>query len=120
MGAKLSWLVHTPVHDFLLPGLFLLVAYGIGGIVLIAGLLSRRSPGGLGRVDRALGSHWSWTGSIVFGAVLVLWIVYELFVLPETMILQPILIGVGLAIAGTPLLPSMRRWFAVTGGERAR
>ena len=58
--------------------------------------------------------------SIVFGAVLVLWIVYELFVLPETLILQPILIGVGLAIAGIPLLPSMRHWFAITGDERAR
>ncbi len=38
LGAKLSWLDRSPVSDFLLPGLFLLVTYGIGGLALIAGL----------------------------------------------------------------------------------
>jgi hypothetical protein len=113
LGAKLTWLEHTPVRDFLLPGMFLLVVYGIGGMMLMAGLIWRPSPGPLRRVDHVLGQHWAWVGSVVFGAVLVLWIVYELFVLPDTMILQPVLITIGLAIAGLPFLPSVRRWYAV-------
>jgi hypothetical protein len=113
LGAKLSWLVHTPVKDFFLPGLFLLIAFGIGGLVLMAGAIWHFSPGPLRRLDRALGYHWSWAGSIALGSVLVMWIVYELFVLPETTFLQPVLIAIGLLIAGLPLLPSMRRWYSV-------
>jgi hypothetical protein len=113
LGAKLSWLARTPVNDFLLPGLFLLGVYGIGGLILIAGLITRGAPGPLRSLDRAWGYHWAWVGSIAFGATLVLWIVYELLVMPEAMFLQPVLIVVGLGISGLPLLPSLRRWFTV-------
>ena len=113
LGAKLSWLDHTPVSDFLLPGLFLLVVYGIGGLALMAGLIWRVSPGPLHRLDRKLGRHWAWAGSIALGLVLVLWIAYELVVMPETTFLQPLLIVIGLSIAGLPFLPSLRCWFAV-------
>jgi hypothetical protein len=112
LGAKLSWLEHTPVSDFLLPGLFLLVVYGVGGLVLMAGLIRRSSPGPLHRVDQALGHHWAWAGAIALGMLLVIWIAYELAVIPETTFLQPALIVIGLFIAGLPLLPSLRRWFA--------
>ena len=44
LGAKLSWLEQTPVSDFLLPGLFLLVVYGIGSAILMAGLTWRFPP----------------------------------------------------------------------------
>jgi hypothetical protein len=113
LGAKLSWLEHTPVKDFLLPGVFLLGVYGIGGLVLIAGLIWRPSPGPLRRLDGALGCHWARVGSIAFGVALVLWIAYEFVVLPDTMILQPILMGIGLAISALPFLSSLRRWYAV-------
>ena len=112
LGAKLTWLDRTPVSDFRLPGLFLLVVYGIGALAVIAGLMMKSSPGPLARLDRILGYHWSWAGSIALGAGLVLWIAYELVVMPETTFLQPALIVIGLLIAGIPFLPSMRHWYA--------
>jgi hypothetical protein len=113
LRAELSWLEQTPATDFFLPGLFLLGVYGVGGTVLIVGLIRRPSPGVLGRLDARLGYHWSWAGSIVFGAVLILWIAYELIVMPEQIWIQPALMTAGLAIAGIPLTASMRRWYAV-------
>jgi hypothetical protein len=113
LGAKLSWLEHTPVSDFLLPGLFLLIVYGVGGLVLMAGLIWRPSPGPLRRLDRALDYHWAWVGSIVVGLVLALWIVYELLVMPETTWLQPALMAIGLLIAGVPFVPSIRRRYVI-------
>jgi hypothetical protein len=113
LGARLSWLDRTPVSDFLLPGLFLLAVYGLGGLLLIGGLIWRFSPGPMRRLDRALGHHWAWAGSIALGSVLVAWIVYELIVMPATMILQPILIIVGLAIASVPLLHPLRSWYRI-------
>ncbi len=115
LGAKLSWLERTPVSDFLWPGVFLTVVFGLGGLALIAGLVWRISPGPLARIDRLMGRDWAWVGTIAIGALLVLWIVYELLVMPEIAWLQPFLLAVGLAIAGIPLLPSLRDRYAVPG-----
>lgn len=112
LGAKLSWLQKTPVHDFFLPGLFLLGVYGIGSLLLMAGLAWRWSPGPVPRLDTGLGHHWAWFGAIGQGAALVVWILYEFVVLPNQMLLQPILIGVGLLIVVLALMPSMRRFYA--------
>jgi len=112
LGAKLSWLRKTPVDDFFLPGLFLLGVYGIGSLLLMAGLAWRWSPRPLRRLNAGLGHHWAWIGAIGQGAALVTWILYEFVVLPDQMLLQPILIGVGLLMVVLALMPSMRRFYA--------
>ena len=110
IGARLSWLDQTPVSDFLLPGLFLLVVYGLVPLLLMCGLVWRFSPGFLRRVNGRIGYQWSWAGTIAVGSVLMIWIVYEFTVLPERMVLQPILLAVGALMVAIPLLPSMRRF----------
>jgi hypothetical protein len=117
LGAELSWLQMTPVHDFLLPGLFLLCVYGIGSLLLMAGLAWRWSPGPVRRLNAGLGHHWAWIGAIGQGATLVTWILYEFVVLPDQMLLQPILIGVGLLMVVLALMPSMRRFYATGAGD---
>jgi hypothetical protein len=109
IGARLSWLDQTPVSNFLLPGLFLLVVYGLVPWLLMCGLVWRFSPGFLRRVNGRIGYQWSWAGTIAVGSVLMIWIVYEFTVLPERMVLQPILLAVGALMVAIPLLPSMRR-----------
>jgi hypothetical protein len=123
LGAELSWLDRTPVGDFLLPGLFLLVVYGIGGGLLAIGTIRTFSPGPLGWLDRRLGRRWAWVGTIAVGVILVLWILYELVVLPEQMWLQPALLVVGSLLVGISLTPAMRRDAevpAAAGTRRAR
>jgi hypothetical protein len=113
LGVDLSWLEHTPVSDFLLPGLFILAVYAIGTAILMVGLAWRFSPGPLGRVDRRLGYHWSWAATMLEGSVLVGWILYEFAIIPERIALQPILIGVGILMVAIPLPPSMRRYYRI-------
>ena len=112
LGVKQSWLEQTPVSDYLLPGVFLLVVYAIGSAIMMAGLAWRFSPGPLQRIDRRMGVHWSWTGTILVGAVLVGWILYQFVIIPETILLQPILIAVGILMIAIPVLPSMRGYYA--------
>lgn len=113
IGARLSWLDGTPVSDFLLPGLFLLMVFAIGSVVVIAGLVWRPDPGVLRRIDLALHHHWAWMGAVAMGAALVAWILYELTIFPERMALQPMLLATGAAMAALCGLPSMRRYYAV-------
>jgi len=113
IGARLAWLQETPVSDFLLPGLFLLLVYAIGGVLLIAGLVWRPAPRVLRRLDGALHHHWAWVGSIAMGATLVAWILYEFAIFSDRMVLQPILLCVGLAMVAICAAPSLRRYCAV-------
>jgi hypothetical protein len=112
LGAQLAWLEATPVSDFLLPGLFLLVVYALGSLALIAGLVWLPAPRVLGRIDRTLHHHWAWLGTIAMGVTLVVWILYEFALFPDRIALQPILIGLGLALIALSAVPSMRLYAA--------
>jgi hypothetical protein len=105
LGGRLSFLDRTPVRDFLLPGLFLLGVYAIGSLILMAGLTWRFSPGPLRRLNRWIGFHWSWAGTMLIGVVLIAWILYEFTIFSDRMLLQPILIGVGVLMVAIPLPP---------------
>jgi hypothetical protein len=120
LQADLAWLDHTPIHDFFLPGLFILGVYGIGTLVAIMGLTTRGSPGPLSRLDERFGYHWSWALTIVIGAILVAWILYEFAIFSATIWLQPVLIVVGLMMVGIPLTPAMRRWYRTSRTARKR
>jgi hypothetical protein len=85
-GASLQlppgWIEDTLFGSYLVPGLYLLLVNGLGMLVL-AGLIALR--------------HWSapWLTAIL-GVGLIIWILVQLAVMPETMILQPIFLGTGL------------------------
>jgi hypothetical protein len=51
---------------------------------------------------------------MLIGVVLIAWILYEFTIFSDRMLLQPILIGVGVLMVAIPLLPSMRRHYAMT------
>ena len=110
LQADLAWLDRTPVHDFLVPGLFLFLVYGLFGLVLMWGLWTGRSFGPLTRMDLRTGHHWSWWGTIALGSILVAWIAYELFAIPDVIWLQLALAVMGLAIVELALLPSTRAY----------
>jgi hypothetical protein len=111
LQADPGWLDRTPVHDFLLPGLFILVVYGLGTSVAILGLLTRAAPGRLAALDRRWGHHWAWVLTIAIGGALVAWILYELLIFSDTIWLQPALLGVGALMVLVPLMPSMLAWY---------
>ena len=100
------------MRDFFLPGLFLLGVYGIGSLILMVGLAWPMPADPPPHRDGTLGRRWAWIGTIAQGATLVIWILYEFVVLPDQMLLQPILIVVGLLMVLLALMPSVRRFYS--------
>ena len=99
MGLPQGWIEATPFGDYVLPGLYLLFVNGMGMIVL-AGLTAVR--------------HWSapWlTG--VLGLGMISWILVQIVVMPETMFLTWVFLGVGLILSGISLV-----WLRRTGQLR--
>ena len=85
VGFPAGWIEATPFGSYLVPGLYLLLANGVG-MLLVAGLTLVR--------------HWTapWlTG--VLGSGLAIWIGVQLLVMPEVSVLQAIYGAIGLVLA---------------------
>jgi hypothetical protein len=94
-----GWIEQTFLGSYLVPGLYLLLVNGFGMLAL-AGLTVRR--------------HWlaPWlTGTL--GVGLIIWILVEILLLPETMFLTWIFLATGVALGFVALF-----WLRVTGQLR--
>ena len=94
-----GWIEDTVFGSYLVPGLYLLLVNGVGMLVL-AGLILAR--------------HWTapWLTAIL-GVGLVIWILVQVAIMPETMILQPIFLVTGLLMGFVALF-----WLRRTGQLR--
>ena len=99
IGLPPGWIEGTPFGSYLIPGLYLLLMNGVGMLVL-AGLILLR--------------HWSapWLTAIL-GVGLIVWILVQLVVMPETMILQWIFLATGVVLGFVALF-----WLRRTGQLR--
>jgi hypothetical protein len=99
IGIPQGWIEATVFGTYVIPGLYLLLVNGVGMLVLAA-LIWRR--------------HWAapWLTGIL-GVGLVIWILVQLAVMPETMVLQWIFLGVGLLLGFVALF-----WLRATGQLR--
>ena len=67
IGMPLSMLNGSPFHDYLIPGLILLIVVGLFPFLVLYGLARRR--------------RWGWWLSVAAGADLVIWIIVEVALL---------------------------------------
>ena len=96
IGLPPAWIEGTVFGNYAIPGIYLLVVNGIG-MLLVAALTVLR--------------HWiaPWlTGAL--GAGLVIWILVQLAIMPETMVLQWIFLAIGIVMGFTALF-----WLRRTG-----
>jgi hypothetical protein len=94
-----GWIEDTVFGSYLVPGLYLLLVNGAGMLALALLIVLR---------------HWSapWLTAIL-GVGLIVWILVQLAVMPETMILQPIFLATGLFLGFVALF-----WLRHTGQLR--
>jgi hypothetical protein len=106
IGMSLSLLDGTPFHDYLIPGLVLLIVVGLFPIVPLVGLAMRR--------------RWGWWLELAAGCGLIIWIVTEVVLLgflPGAGIGLQIAMGVlGVLIVVFTLVLPTRRFFGVGKG----
>jgi hypothetical protein len=99
---------YAPFSDFLVPGLILLVVIGLGGVLTAV----------LNIVSADLGSF----AALVYGLVLIGWILGELVFMTQTMLLTWVILGAGLvlvALAAPRVLPALRQRLGRQRGQPA-
>lgn len=80
----LSLLDKLPIDTFFLPGLFLLIVYGIGSAIIVYGLIRQL--------------FWAPVASLLLGLVLVGWVIGQIILWGEPVMLQYIYLTAGVGI----------------------
>lgn len=109
LGMTVDFLDRAPVHTYLWPGLFLLgiaAASTLTFVGILFGWRWRRAAA----IEAKAGHRWPWLGALAIGAVLLLFEVIELFLVPFHPVMHPLLIAGSLALIGLPLTRSARAY----------
>jgi hypothetical protein len=113
LGFSVTMLEHSPFPDFLIPGLFLLVALGIGPAVILYGLIRKPKFRLAEIINIYKNYHWSWTFSYYLGIVLVLWIDIQVYFLREASILHFVYSVLGVLIIVVTNLPATKKCYRI-------
>jgi hypothetical protein len=67
LNLPLSWLSGSPFTNFLVPGYMLFLLLGFGTTLVASGVVMRKA--------------WAWTGSVLTGIALIIWILTEIMII---------------------------------------
>lgn len=112
LGMDTTMLANTPFPNYLVPGIWLTVVYGIGGFLLLYALWLRPHWAALQGLTHWTHEHWAWDLTLALGVIVMLWIIVQVLMIPATTPIQAVVFAIGLAIVIIPLLPVMRRYYA--------
>lgn len=115
LGMSTEFLEGTPISDYLLAGWFLL-GIAAASLITVAGLLLPWRWGWARGIERVVGYRWPWVGAVSTGAVLLVFEILELFMVPFHPVMHPLLIAASVALVLLPFAPSVRKRLRVNGG----
>ena len=113
LGMPLSILQYSPFSNFLIPGLILLVVFGIGSLATLWAVWQRPAWSFGSALTHFTGEHWSWSAVFALGVGQVVWIVTEVLMLRGVSWLHFLFGGIGIAIGWVALEPRFRAYLAL-------
>lgn len=116
MGLPPGLLDKTPVRDYTLPGLFLLVAYGLAPLAAIYGLWTLAEWPWLQKLNPWRGMHWAWSLTVALGVILILWIALEFLLWSYIFFLQPTMGVLGVLMLGLCYVPGVQEYAQMRRG----
>jgi hypothetical protein len=101
----------SPFRDFLIPGIILLITFGLFPLFVIWGLIKKPESRFLNSLNLLYDYHFAWTFSVYIGVAQVIWINVQTLILNEVDLLHTIYSSLGLLIICIALLPDTRQHY---------
>jgi len=120
MGMPLSMLDRAPFSNFLLPGILLLVVFGLLPLVVLYGLSKRPEWKWVYKLTPFKELHSSWSLSLYIGFGQIIWIMIETYMANGVGFIQVFYMSLGMAIQIVTLLPGVQRYFLLDGARERR
>ncbi len=95
-------------NDFLIPGLILLVVFGLFPTLTIVGLIRKPDIKWLNYLNLIYDYHFAWTFSVYIGIALIIWINVQTLILNNVHYIHTIYSSLGILIICVALIPSVR------------
>jgi hypothetical protein len=112
-GMPLDMLNNSPFKNFLMPGIILLVTFGIFPAFTILGLLKKPENKFLNHLNLLYDYHFTWTFAIYIGIAQIIWINIQTLILNAVDIFHTIYSGLGILIVCIALLPQTRKHYKI-------
>jgi hypothetical protein len=104
-------LKNSPFENFLIPGIILLVTFGLFPIYIIYSLVRRPDSNILQKLNLFHDYHFSWTFSVYLGFALIIWINIQTLIFNDVDIIHTVYSSFGILIVCIALLPKTRQSF---------
>ena len=108
--AEVLPLLHVP--SYFLPGLFLIFVMGLAPLLLTFGLIARPNWTWAESLFRWSNHHWSWTGTVALGIILLVWLSIQGVLIGFRWPIQYVTAANGILILLFALVPSVKRYYA--------
>ena len=102
---------NSPFKDFLIPGIILLLTFGIFPAYVIWGLIKKPESKFFNSLNLLYDHHFAWTFSVYTGIELIIWIDIQTLILNSVNILHTIYSGMGILIICVALLAQTRKHY---------
>jgi len=100
-----------PVSSLFLPGLFLVIVMGFYPLLMAYGMIWHPIWPWANRVTVWSRHYWAWTGALTVGALLVLWLIFQILVIGFRWPIQYINLINAILIVGVALHPRTQKFF---------
>lgn len=107
----LSALDSSPFHNFLIPGMILLIVFGAIPFMVAFSLLTGWEWKPANYLNLFSNMHWYWTYSLYIGFALIIWITVQVSLMKAVAAIHIVYIILGLVIQAITLLPSIQNYY---------
>jgi len=112
-GMPLELLNNSPFKNYFIPGVILLVTFGILPVYVIYGLLKKPDNKFFNRLNLLYDYHFAWTFAVYTGIAQIIWINIQTLMLNSVGIIHTIYAGFGILIVCIALLPQTRKHYKI-------
>jgi len=110
-GMPVDMIQNSPFIDFLIPGIILLITFGILPAINIYALIKKPESKFFNRLNLIYDYHFAWTFAVYIGFAQIIWINIQTLILNAVDIIHTMYSSLGILIVCIALLPQTRKYY---------